>query len=178
MIRTLRLLGARRGSAGVEMALVLPLLLGLMCGSVELGNYFLSEHKLLKAVRDGARFASRQSFASYDCADGTVASDVSDATKELVRTGVASGGTDLLANWNTATFEMSVECFSQVVTGKDADGADINESMGGIYSGSTNGAPVVTVTASVPYRPVLAAFGFSGVGLSLNASQQSAVMGI
>jgi Flp pilus assembly protein TadG len=45
MIRTLRLLGARRGSAGVEMALVLPLLLGLMCGSVELGNNFLSEHK-------------------------------------------------------------------------------------------------------------------------------------
>jgi len=178
MIRVARLLRAKKGSAGAEMALVLPLLLGLMCGSVELGNYFLSEHKLLKSVRDGARFASRQSFSSYDCADGTVASDVSDATKELVRTGVASGGSDLLANWDTATFEMSVACFPQVVTGQDADGANINESMGGIYSGSTDGAPVVTVTASVPYRPVLAAFGFTGVGMSLNASEQSAVMGI
>jgi uncharacterized membrane protein len=178
MMRIIRLFGAERGSAGVEMALVLPLLLGIMCGSVEVGNYFLSEHKLLKAVRDGARFASRQSFSNFDCVNHTVSTDVSDATKELVRTGVASGGSDVLANWNTATFNMTVHCYSDVITGEDAGGANISEAMGGIYTGSADGAPVVTVTASVPYRPVLAAFGFSGVGMSLNASQQSAVMGI
>jgi hypothetical protein len=37
----------------------------------------------------------------------------------------------------------------------------------------------VTVTASVPYTPVIGApLGFSGVGINLNASQQAAVMGI
>ena len=33
----------RRASAGAEMALVLPLLLVLLLGSVELGNLFLSQ---------------------------------------------------------------------------------------------------------------------------------------
>src|SRR5215217_7313983 len=49
-----------RGSAAAEMALVLPLLLALMFGSLELGDYFLSEHVLLKGVRDGAVYAARQ----------------------------------------------------------------------------------------------------------------------
>ena len=35
----------------------------LMFGAVELGNYFLNEHSLVKAVRDGARYAARQDFS-------------------------------------------------------------------------------------------------------------------
>jgi hypothetical protein len=50
--------------------------------------------------------------------------------------------------------------------------------MSGIYKGRAGGAPIVTVTASVPYTPVLRSFGFRGVGLNLNATQQAAVMGI
>ena len=43
----------------------------------------------------------------------------------------------------------------------------------------TAGAPVVTVQAVVDYTPVIgAAFGFSGVGLHLNAKQEAAVTGI
>lgn len=173
-----QLFRSKKGSAAVEMALVLPLLLGIMFGSVELGNYFLNEHKLVKAVRDGARFASRQNFSYFDCASGSVASAVTGPTEQLVRTGLPSGGTDSLSGWSAGTFNVTVACQSQVTTGKDADGADINQPMGGIYSGSVNGAPVVTVSASVPYTPVLASFGFDAAGFSLNASQQSAVMGI
>ena len=44
-----------RANAAVEMALVAPLLLAILFGSVELGNYFMNEHELIKAVRDGAR---------------------------------------------------------------------------------------------------------------------------
>ena len=49
--------------------------------------------------------------------------------------------------------------------------------MGGIYRDSVVGAPLVTVTASIPHPTV---FGYIGVpmGLTLNASSQSAVMGI
>ena len=40
---------------------------------VEIGNYFLDEHILVKAVRDGARFAARQNFSNYSACTGAVA---------------------------------------------------------------------------------------------------------
>jgi hypothetical protein len=52
------------------------------------------------------------------------------------------------------------------------------ETMNGIYKNLPNGAPLVRVQASVPYTPYLASFGFRAAGLSLNATQQAAVMGI
>ena len=49
----------------------------------------------------------------------------------------------------------------------------------GIYTNIVNGAPIVRVSAVVDYSPVIgSAFGFSGVSLKLNASQEAAVMGI
>ena len=53
-----RLSSDRRGAAAAEMALVTPLLLVILFGAVELGNYFYNEHIVVKAVRDGARFAA------------------------------------------------------------------------------------------------------------------------
>jgi hypothetical protein len=55
--------------------------------------------------------------------------------------------------------------------------------MSGIYrdrtvAGVATGAQIVTVSASVDYRSILGSFGFSGVGLHLNASSQAAVAGI
>lgn len=168
-----------RGSAAAEMALCLPLLLIIMMGTVELGNYFLDEHVLVKAVRDGARFASRQSFTAFDCSSGTADQDaVVTPTENLVRTGSPSGGTDRLPGWSGATFSVTVACHTQVVSGQDSSGKPVSQTMSGIYSGYSTGAPVVTVTASVPYSAVLGAFGFTGLGYSLNASEQAAVAGI
>ena len=48
-----------------------------------------------------------------------------------------------------------------------------SQSMSGIYIGQASGAPIVTITANVPYVSI-----FGGVSLSLNASQQAAVTGI
>ena len=59
-----RLWTDRRGSAAAEMAMVAPLLIGIMFGSLQMGKFFWDEHQVLKAVRDGARYAARQSFAS------------------------------------------------------------------------------------------------------------------
>jgi len=52
--------------------------------------------------------------------------------------------------------------------------------MSGIYDDlSLGGAPIVRVSATVPYTPVIGApFGFSGVGFNLRANQEAAVMGI
>ena len=155
------------GAAAAEMALVIPLLLIIMMGSFELGNYFMNEHKLVKAVRDGARFAARQPFGKYTCPntiDGAVATD----TKNVIRTGLASGGNSRIVNWTDAHITLSLACFTA------ANGTTLT----GIYTGTANGAPVITVMATVPYTPILASYGFRGVGLNLNARQQSAVMGV
>lgn len=161
----LQITQCRRGTAAAEMALVTPLLITLMFGAFELGNYFLSEHAVSKAVRDGARYASRRSFTEFTCS--TVSADVLDKTRNIVRTGqVANSGTPRLVGWtNSATITVSVTC-------NTAGG------FTGIYTGNTTGAPVVTVSASVPYSSLFQSLGFSSTSLLLNASSQSAVMGV
>ena len=169
-----RLKADTRGNAAAEMALVMPLLLIIMLGSVELGNYFLDEHVLVKAVRDGARYAARQAFANYNGCTGTAADvpqTVKDNTKLIVRKGTLdSNDPDLLPNWSTATF--NVTCRSLASAG--------GQTMSGLYTNNPAGtAEIVIVSTTLTYRPVLAvALGFSGVGYQIYASSQAAVSGI
>lgn len=163
-----------RAAAAAEMALVIPLLLTIMFGAFELGNYFLDEHILVKAVRDGARYAARQNFANYSTCSGAVADPLLTDTRNVVKRGLVSGGTDRLPYWTATTISVTMTCATT------AGG----QTMGGIYTGNKNsagtliGAPIVTVSATVPYTPVLRSFGFSGIGFNLNATQQAAVMGL
>lgn len=161
------------GAAAAEMALVAPLLLGLLTGSVELGNYFLSEHILVKGVRDGAVYAARQNVVSnYDCSTGTptVPTTVVDNTEALVRTGQLSGGTDRLPNWTSGStvFTITVSCVTS------AGGT----TLGGMYYLNGGKVPVLTVTAQLPYKSLLSSFGFNAVNLQLNASEQAAATGV
>ena len=163
-----------RAAAAAEMALVLPLLLTIMFGSFELGNYFLDEHILVKAVRDGARFAARQDFSNYSTCSGSPGGTVVANTRNVVMTGLLSSGTNRLPNWVNTTISVTTNCTTSAGSTQ----------LAGIYKGNSNssgtliGAPIVTVNATVPYTPVLRSFGFSGIGFNLNASQQAAVMGI
>jgi hypothetical protein len=172
MMRASRLLLVdRRASAAAEMALVLPLLLIIMFGAAELGNYFMNEHTLVKAVRDGARFAARQSFSNYTACAGSPGGSVVADTKNVVMNGYLTGSTGLLTpNISTSDITVTTNCAAS------AGG----QNMLGIYKdrpGGT-GAQRVIVTASVTYRPIVAAFGFSGVGFTLNAASQAAVSGL
>lgn len=164
MIR--RFLQNRSGAAAAEMALVTPLLIVLMFGSFELGNYFWNNHILAKAVRDGARYASRQSFANYDCTNETVAAGVVTNTQNLTRTNqVASGGSSRVAGWtdaNTVDVEMR---------------SDTSGTYGGFYEGMAC-VPVVIVTATVPYNSLFATLGFDATELNLVANAEAPVMGI
>ena len=173
----LRLMRDRSASAAVEIVLITPLLLIIATGAIELGNYFMDEHILLEGVRDGARYAARQNFSQYKLCTGTAApvpTAVSDATKLIVRKGTLdSTANDLLPQWaNATTFSVSMTCSATV------GGA----ATGGIYNGNATGtsnvAPAVVVTATLPYRPVMASIGFHGAGLSITATQQAAVTGI
>lgn len=161
-----RLLRHCSGAAAVEMALVTPLLIVIMFGSMELGYYFYSEHVVVKAVRDGARFASRQGFANYTCPD-QVSSSVETNTQNVTRTNqVASGGTARLGPWTSnASITVTVRC-------------DTSGTYGSFYEGLVDGIPVVTVSANVPYTPLFAGLGFNSTSLTMRAASEAPVMGI
>ena len=161
----------RCGTAGAEMALVAPLLLLMMFASFEVGRFFWGEHTVTKAVRDGARFAGRQNFASMPC-DGSATNEA--AIKNVVRFGkatVTDADVPLLPYWDDEeSITVSIDCYDNA----GADGARVYD---GIYTDREE-VPRVTVTASVPYSPLLTSFGVLSSGINLNASSQAVVFGL
>lgn len=160
----------KSGAAAAEMALILPLLITILFGSAEMGNYFMQEHALAKSVRDGARYASRLPMTDY--ASCTASPTAAAKIRNVTRTGSSDGtGTGRLGYWTEVmggnqTIQITVAC-------------NTSGTYTGIYSGLALGAPVVTVSASVPYPTLFGMFGMVSTGtFKLNASSQSAVMGI
>lgn len=49
---------SRRGTATVEFAILLPLLLTMMLGTIEFGNALNASKRMISAAKSGARFAS------------------------------------------------------------------------------------------------------------------------
>jgi Flp pilus assembly protein TadG len=154
-------------TASVEMALSLPLLIALLFGAFELGNYFMTEHIVVKAVRDGARYAARRPYSDYPGCTPS-ASLITD-TQNVTRTGqVASDGTPRFASWSDSdSIIVSAEC--------DTTGPYANE---GVFVNAPDGAPVVRVSATVPYTPLFAQLGIARATLHLNARSEAAVTGI
>lgn len=170
-----RLTYCQKGSAAAEMALVTPLLIILMFGAFELGNYFLSEHVVVKAVRDGARYASRMSFSNFACSSASTGTAVSgtlrDNIRNLVRTGQPStGGTERLAGWTDEnTISVTYDCI---------DASTATPAYTGIYRGMSY-VPVVQVAVEdLDYTTLFNNIGFSSATLELNAESQVPVMGI
>jgi Flp pilus assembly protein TadG len=161
-----RMLKETAGAAAVEMALVAPLLIAIAFGAMELGYYFYSEHVVIKSVRDGARFASREGFSDYSCSDNSIDSSVVTDTQRVTRTNqVDDGGQARLPNWtDDSTVSVTMTC-------------DTSGTYGSFYDG-LGGVPVVTVTATVPYTSLFGILGFKTTGFKLQATSQSPVMGI
>lgn len=159
-----KLIKNQTGAAAVEMALVTPFLMLLMFGSFELGKYFWDNHILTKAVRDGARYASRQPFSNFDCDAETVAGGVVSNTQNLTRTNTLDGtGAVRLSDWTNVMIDVEVTC-------------DDSGSYTSIYSGMD--VPVVSVTADVPYKSLFGSFGFISATFQLRARSEAPVMGI
>ena len=157
-----RFLRDRTAAAAAEMALVLPLLMTLLFGAFEAGNYFWNEHIVIKAVRDGARFAGRQSFSKYSCS--TVDPTVETEIKNLTRTGALSGGTPRIAGWTDDDVTVSISCSAATTDG--------------IYRDMAGGAPRVTVSAVVPYTALFGLVGFDTKDITIAAEANSPVMGL
>jgi Flp pilus assembly protein TadG len=165
-----RLIPDQHAAAATEMALALPLLLVLIWGPLEIGNYFMDEHMLVKGVRDGAIYAAHQDITNFNCASNTINATVVTNTKNIVRSGALSGGVDRLRNWGSGStaFTMSLTCVT----------AAGGTTLSGIYKINGGQVPVISINATVPYSPILGNLGFRPATLSLNATQQATVMGI
>ena len=161
-----RFLSDTSGGAATEMALMLPLLMALLFVGFEGGYFLWNEHKVVKGVRDGARYAGRLNFTTYDCA-GTVDETAETTIKNLTRTGQLSGGTPVIPGWLDSGVTVSVACQTQ----------------DGIYEANANNAPVVTVSALVPYpssplTSLAGALGLNVGGIHLRAAAESPVVGL
>lgn len=160
-----------KASAATEMALITPLLVTLLFGGFEAGYYFWNAHKVVKAVRDGARYAGRQQFAAYNCGgSGTVNEPWATNIKNVTRTGNTAGsGTPMIPNWTNSEVALVVTCSA-------TDGAG-NSITTGIFNKQTN-VIRVRVAAQTSYRPLFSTLGFDTGGIGLRATSQAVVMGI
>ena len=169
MVRVMRLLSDRTGAAAAEMALVAPLLLAIMFGSIETGNYFMAEHAVAKSVRDGARYASRLPLAANYTCPSSVVNDTSIAN--VTKTGSVDGtatGRFPATFWAracspaTKSVTVSMRCVPKA-------------SYAGVWNSLATDIPVVTVSADVSYTTL---FGYSPSGLCMHATSEAPVSGL
>lgn len=161
------------GAAAAELALCLPMVMALLFGSFEAGNYILTEHKVIKGVRDGARYAARQPFDYYSgcgpnlnnpTATGLpTAASVEQNIENVTLTGKPSGGGIRVSGWDAADITVTVSCDTTRATGLYQD---------------RGGAPRVLVATTVPYPSILGTLGFNTNGAVVRAQAEAAVMGL
>lgn len=174
----------RRGAAAAEMALMLPFLTVLLFVTFEGGYFLWSEHKVVKGVRDGARYAGRLAFSNYNCSTNAVNSAAETSIKNVTRTGFPDADNPNVTGANNPTV---ADWINGVPAGGTKAGVTVTMScasgLGGLYETNSGNAPRVTVAASAPYpdTPITSlaeALGFDVGDIHLNASAQSAVMGL
>jgi Flp pilus assembly protein TadG len=151
----------RCGSAAAEFALALPMMLALMFGGFEAGHFFWTQHKLVKAVRDGARYASR---LSVDDLCPALDDDAGDNIRNVTATGGLSGGAAKIPGWDPTTVSVTPGCGQFVNTG--------------IYTGLGTNGPLVKVSATVTYPSLFNGLGVLTSSIQMSAESSAAVMGV
>lgn len=174
-----------RAAAASEMALSLPMMMALIFGGFEGGNYLLTEHKVITAAREGARYAARLPFEYFEgCGPGLVnptdtggnaiagwptAAEREAEISAVTRTGILGGTNPRVSGWlGDAGGEITITVDCDATT------------TAGLYDkfATTGGAPRVQVSAVVAYPSILGLLGFDTTGAVVRGQSQAAVMGI
>ena len=137
---TTQLWNDQRGAAAAEMALILPLALALLFTTFEGAYYMICEHRVVKGVRDAARYAARLDLSNYSCPSAAFSGSAATKTgiQNLARTGQLSPDSATLARaakiWGTDPNKVivTVTCASN---------------QGGIYAATGGNAPKVKISA-------------------------------
>lgn len=117
-----------RGTAVVEFAFVLPVLVLMFGGLIEIGRAYYHANSIERGLRAGAIYAARSALPLSQ-ADRAVATN-------LVTTGTLDGSGPLLASgWSDAAADLDIDT-SKTFTVEDQS------------------IPVVAFTASVPFDPI------------------------
>ncbi|NNC52634.1 MAG: pilus assembly protein [Erythrobacter sp.] len=164
MTRLIRFIRDTRGAAAAEMALMVPLLLTLMFAGFEAGHYFYTEQQVIKAVREGSRYAGRLGFDAFPCggtADATAVAQI----QQVTRTGTVTGTNPRVRGMALSDISVTHRC-------------DANFENDGIFKGTTGGAPVVLVEAEAGYNSLFEALGVIDSSAIVQASSEAVVNGI
>lgn len=164
MSRLIHFIRDTRGAAAAEMALMIPLLLTLMFAGFEAGHYFYTQQQVIKAVREGSRYAGRLGFNSFPCGGAANAAAVAQI-QQVTRTGTVTGTNPRVRGMALSDITVTHRC--------DANFAD-----DGIFKGTTGGAPIVLVTASTGYNSLFEQLGVIDSSAIVQASSEAVVNGI
>jgi hypothetical protein len=165
-----RFLSCRKGAAGAELAMWLPLLLLLLFGGLEAGHFIWTQHKLAEAVRNGVRYASR---LGINAVCPTLDTTTRDRISLVTRTGQLddANARPRVPGWTSDQVVVTVNCGQFVNTGIYAD------------LGDGERGPLVTVEArNVAYPALFNQWGvivpMSGEAVAMNAMARAAVIGL
>ena len=150
------------GAAAAEMALILPLVLALLFTTFEGSYYMICEHRVVKGVRDAARYAARLDLSNYACPGGTFSGNTA-TVQNLTRTGALSGGSATVPGWVNSDVSVAVTCAS---------------GQGGIYAATGGNAPKVRISTRLAYPSIMGTLGFTNATIYIGAEAQSPVIGI
>ena len=153
------------------MALILPLVLTLLFTTFEGSYYMICEHRVVKGVRDAARYAARLDLSNYACPGGSFSGLA--ATKidiqNLARTGKLNPNLRELA----AAAKIWGNDPNQVMVA-----VTCTPDQGGIYAATGRYAPLVKVSTRVAYQSIMGTLGFTNATIYIGAAAQSPVIGI
>ncbi len=148
LLGTKRFFRDSRGIAAVEFAIVLPFLMVMLFGMIEIGRALYHYHAVTKSIRDATRYLTRVDMSCGGAGTGPLANYLDTAADETVARNLAISGdvstpaaaSDyLLAHWtDTTTITGTVNCVNNA------------NQFAGVYNGVDN-IPVITLSANVPF---------------------------
>ena len=144
------------------MALILPLALALIFTTFDGAYYMICEHRVVKGVRDAARYAARLDLSNFACPAGTFSGSAA-TVQNLARTGLLSGGNAAVSGWVNSDVAIAVTCLS---------------GQSGIYTATGGYAPRVEVSTRVVYPSLMGSMGFTSATIYIGAAAQSPVIGL